>query len=214
MSDKFNFNTVKNFDAHIESSIQNYDTMHDQVIKFASYFINDSTNVVDIGCSTGKTLSILAPQYPNSNFIGIDESDLIPHKSLENLEFFKMDIVDTDIFNSSLILSLFTLQFLSPKKREQTINLVKKGLNKGGAFICCEKIHSETAIMQSAMDSIYYEFKGMSFNDNEILLKQRQLRRSLRLKTLNELITELSDIGKVEIFWKSLNFVGIVVIKD
>ena len=42
------------FDEHIEKSIRGYSQLIDDVISLSRYFIEDETNVIDIGCSTGK----------------------------------------------------------------------------------------------------------------------------------------------------------------
>ena len=42
------------FDEHIEKSIRGYSNLLEDVISLSRYFVEDDTNVVDIGCSTGK----------------------------------------------------------------------------------------------------------------------------------------------------------------
>ena len=42
------------FDEHIEKSIRGYSNLLEDVISLSRYFVEDGTNVVDIGCSTGK----------------------------------------------------------------------------------------------------------------------------------------------------------------
>ena len=47
------------FDEHIEKSIRGYSQLIDDVISLSRYFIEDETNVIDIGCSTGKMTKAL-----------------------------------------------------------------------------------------------------------------------------------------------------------
>ena len=42
------------FDEHIEHSIRGYSHLLNDVVNYSRYFVEDDTNVVDIGCSTGK----------------------------------------------------------------------------------------------------------------------------------------------------------------
>ena len=63
-------------------------------------------------------------------------------------------------------------------------------------------------------NSIYYEFKNLSFESDKILSKERDLRSLHTLQTLEESMSDLSVIGTPNIFWMSYNFVGIIVIKD
>ena len=47
------------FDEHIEKSIRGYSQLMDDVISLSRYFVENETNVVDIGCSTGKMTKAL-----------------------------------------------------------------------------------------------------------------------------------------------------------
>ena len=52
------------FDEHIDWSIRGYRNLLDDVINLSRYFVEADTNVVDIGCSTGKllkTMKMLGP---------------------------------------------------------------------------------------------------------------------------------------------------------
>ena len=42
------------FDTHIEQSIRGYGHLMSDVVSLSRHFVEDDTNVVDIGCSTGK----------------------------------------------------------------------------------------------------------------------------------------------------------------
>ena len=45
------------YDNHIEKSIRGYTHLIQDVVSFSRYFIEDNTEVVDVGCSTGEFLS-------------------------------------------------------------------------------------------------------------------------------------------------------------
>ena len=64
------------FDNHIENSIRGYTNLHDDVIKLSEYFVEDETDVVDIGCSTGKTIYEMMKQNnrfaPLAHYSGIE----------------------------------------------------------------------------------------------------------------------------------------------
>ena len=47
------------FDEHIEKSIRGYSHLMEDVISLSRYFVEDGTNVIDIGCSTGKMTKAL-----------------------------------------------------------------------------------------------------------------------------------------------------------
>ena len=52
------------FDEHIDWSIRGYRNLLNDTISFSRYFVENNTNVVDIGCSTGK-LTTRIMEYNN-----------------------------------------------------------------------------------------------------------------------------------------------------
>ena len=209
----FDFNKIKDFDKHIALSTPNYEWLIEQVIKFSQYFIDKRTNVYDLGCSTGTLLKRLS-KIDSVNYIGLDNSNLLP-ESDEYCDFIKVDLATYDDFNNcSFATSIFTLQFLARNERKKLIEKVANALNRYGAFIVCEKTYSSNSTMQDITNSMYYEFKEKNFNGIEILKKERELRYNLKMLNLNDILDELKIIGQPEIFWRSFNFVGCIVIKS
>jgi tRNA (cmo5U34)-methyltransferase len=208
----FDFNKIKDFDRHIHLSIPNYDSLIEQINGFAKYFVDEYSTVYDLGCSTGKFLKSL-DKRENVHYIGIDNSTLLP-ASDNYIDFVKADLRDYE-FNekASFITSIFTLQFLPREERTMLLNKVKDILLDYGAFIVCEKTYSANPIMEDITTSLYYEFKQTNFSAKEILNKERELRYNMKRLTLKDILNELRFIGEPEIFWRSFNFVGVIVIK-
>ena len=67
------------FDEHIDWSIRGYSNLLDDVVSLSRYFVEEDTNVVDIGCSTGKlTARILEHNYeacPGANYVGVEVAE-------------------------------------------------------------------------------------------------------------------------------------------
>ena len=67
------------FDEHIEKSIRGYSQLIDDVISLSRYFIEDETNVIDIGCSTGKMTKALIDHNmdhcTDATYIGLEIAD-------------------------------------------------------------------------------------------------------------------------------------------
>ena len=134
------------FDKHIELSIRGYKNLHDDVVTLSRYYVDEGTNVVDIGCSTGKTLEEMIKQNssfsPHVNYIGVEVAKGFELSMIErsasiklkypetNFEFEFQDIRDYDFYNCSFVTSLFTLQFMPPKDREEVIKNIYNGLNE------------------------------------------------------------------------------------
>lgn len=216
MKKEFSFDTIEDFDKHIDMSIPNYKFAIEQIKKYSDYFIQPYTNVYDLGCSTGQFLKSL-DKNKNTKYIGIDSSlNLLPQEKYtdDNLTFSSCDLNDFEFSNASFITSIFTLPFIPKVKRIELINKISESLIPGGAFVSCEKVYSIHPKLQDMTNSMYYEFKRNSFDSNEILDKEVSLRKMMYLQSLNETIKDLSIIGPTEIFWKSFNFVGIISIKS
>ncbi len=131
------------FDDHIEHSIRGYSYLLEDVVNLSRYFVEDGTNVVDIGCSTGKLTNLIMDtntHAPNANYVGIEiatgfTKDLEkrtksirknhPKSSLNFLTEF--DVRDYEFDNCSLITSLFTLQFMPLRDRRRLLYTPSSG---------------------------------------------------------------------------------------
>lgn len=222
---KFTFATEnEGFDNHIDKSIRGYSHLWGDILTLSKYFIEDYTQVVDIGCSTGKLLKGMIEQnnehIPNAQYTGIEIEDdfygdyTFDENKHEQLSYFRGDVRDYNFQNCSLVTSIFTLQFMSPKDRQDIINKIHSGLNTGGAFIFSEKTFSCNPRIQDMMTFTFYDYKRKNFSDKEILDKEVQLRHMMKLNTKTELFTMCEDVGfEVHTFWQNYNFLGFICLK-
>ena len=213
------------FDNHIDHSIRHYSTLHDDVVKMSRYFVEDETVVVDIGCSTGKTLAAMYEQNKdfanNVKYRGIDYAEGfvadMDNRMVEypSLELTQEDVRNFQFENASLVTSLFTLQFMPRKDRQEVISRIYKGLNPGGAFIFGEKTYSCSSKVQDMLTFMHYDFKREAFSPEEIMDKEQTLRNMLRPNTWTELSDMLKNAGfdSVQTFWQNHLFVGAIAVK-
>ena len=198
------------FDNHIEQSIRGYSDLMNDVISLSRYFVEDNTNIVDIGCSTGKNTKAMmeynSDHSPDANFIGIEiadgfQKDLKKRKEelrvqgLNNVEFLMKDIRGYQITNANLVTSIFTLQFMPKKDRKEVISNIYSGLNEGGAFIFAEKTICESALIQDMITFNYYDYKRKSFDTTDIMDKERTLRNIMKPNTWSQLELMISYAG-------------------
>ena len=222
---KFTFATEKEgFDNHIDKSVRGYSHLWGDILTLSKYFVEDYTQVVDIGCSTGKLLKGMIEQnqvhIPNAQYTGIEiEDDFygdynFDEEKYQQLSYYKGDVRDYSFNNCSLITSIFTLQFMSPKDRQEVLNKVYNGLNTGGAFIFSEKTFSCNPKIQDMMTFTFYDYKRKYFSDKEILDKEVQLRHMMKLNTKTEIYDMLNKAGfEVHNFWQNFNFIGAIALK-
>ena len=219
------------FDNHIEKSIRGYNHLHDDVINLSRYYVEDWTSIVDIGCSTGKTIEAMALQNekfaPAVTYVGVEVAtgfrddmtkrrDFLMGRFPETcFEFEFEDIRSYTFFNCSLVTSLFTLQFMPPKDREEVIHNIYEGLNPGGAFIFAEKTVADCGRFQDMFTFTFYDYKRKSFTEKDIMDKEVTLRNMLKPNTWNELTDMLHSAGfkNVQPFWRNFLFVGAIATK-
>jgi len=224
---KFTFaQREEGFDNHIEHSIRGYTNLWNDVLKYSEYFVEDNTNIVDIGCSTGKLLKAMIAQNtfaPLANYVGIeveedffDSYDEDERQSL-NLRYHRGDVRDFSFTNCSLVTSIFTLQFIQEKERTSIIKQIYEGLNPGGAFIFAEKTIADCPKIQDIRTFTYYDYKREHFTSDDILNKEKQLRHMMKLNTRKELINKCATAGfafdRIDSFWQNHSFTAFVAIK-
>lgn len=206
---KFDFNTIQNFDEHILKSIPNYDVLISSIKSISEYFFVEQTNIYDLGCSTGKLLKSINGNY---NKIGYDIATLLPVED----GFFEVDLnVPFTIQDACMVYSIFTMQFLNPSKRQQYLQTIYDGLIKGGALIICEKVYQEHGKIQEIISFSHYDYKLKHFSSDEIISKERDLRFIMKPCLNEDLTNMLKDAGFNMIcdFWQMFNFKGVIAIK-
>ena len=214
------------FDTHIDLSIRGYSNLIDDVLKLSEYFVEDDTNVIDIGCSTGKMLKAMIQQNSfskSAQYIGIELEDEFVEgwkrdekvNYVPNLCLLNEDVRDFDFVNCSFVSSIFTLMFMPPHQRELVIKNVYNGLNSGGAFVFSEKTMADSAKIQDIRTFTYYDYKRKSFTTDDIMDKEKTLRSMAKPNTREELLNMCKAAGfnKIESFWQNHAFVGFLAIK-
>ena len=113
------------------------------------------------------------------------------------------------------VTSIFTLQFMPKRDREDVIENIYHGLNSGGAYIFAEKTICENATFQDMLTFNYYDYKRKSFSTEDIMDKEKTLRHMMKPNTWQEIQSMIYDAGfeDVQPFWRNHMFVGAIAIK-
>ena len=216
------------FDEHIEKSIRGYSHLIEDVVSLSRYFVEDETNVIDIGCSTGKMTKALIDynldHSQEAKYIGLEiaegfEKDLDKRKKelsyYDYVQFLSDDARWYEYSNCSLVTSIFTLQFMPKTDRRELLQNIYNGLNEGGAFIFAEKTICENALVQDMITFNYYDYKRKSFDTEDIMDKERTLRHMMKPNTWREIEDMLLSVGfsVIQPFWRNHAFVGAIAIK-
>lgn len=118
---------------------------------------------------------------------------------------------------TTLVQAILTLIFVPINFRQGILKGVHEGLAPGGAFIMVEKVLGDSAEMQDLLVDAYHDHKhrhGYSWEDIE---RKRAALEGVQVPVRHEEnIAMLRSAGfrNVETFWRHLNFVGYICIKD
>jgi tRNA (cmo5U34)-methyltransferase len=216
------------FDDMLARSVPMYAECQNLVVEMANRFIRNGSKVYDLGCSTGTLINLLATSLSDKSnviYAGVDNSAPMLARAKEKLaninsscELIESDIEgDFEMSNASLIIMNYTLQFLSPLHRETMVEKIYQAMNPDGAFILIEKVVAESNEMDDIFIQSHHDFKSdKGYSKLEIAKKKEALDNVLIPLKLSENIKLLKDAGfdKTEVFFKWLNFAGMIAVKN
>jgi tRNA (cmo5U34)-methyltransferase len=207
---------VTEFDTHIRKSIPSVDAMYDLCHALTYSLSQERTRVVDLGCSTGKFLHN-TQKRTTTTYVGVDCVDWKWDKT-PRVTFKQEDVLtflrDGGAKDASVVLSLFTLQFMPFSERDEVIRRVSDGLVEGGIFILAEKVHLPSAGVSEVVERKLIELKRRNFTDAEILDKSAKLAMSMRRSSFEGLYATMRHrFNSVNIIWANGAFVCMVGVK-
>ena len=216
--------TAKKFVAHAQRSIPDYDKGHDLICKYSDFFCADSNTVIDIGSSTGLLLSKIAERHKNKDnlkLIGIEPVEDMYNFSRDQIKDKRIDLINDSLENvklakSNLLISYYTMQFISPSIRQLMINKIYESLEWGGAFLFFEKVRASDARFQDHAIQIYNEFKiDNKFSEAEVMNKSESLKGVMEpFSTQGNLdLMKRAGFSDIQTIFKWVCFEGFIAIK-
>ena len=183
----FKGNIAKKFSSHISQSVPYYQDGHSLIANLSDFFLKENSICYDIGSSTGTMLNKIASRHKAKKIIyyGIETvpemikeaKKINKDKAVPKISYLNKDVGKIKLKKSDLIISYYTIQFISPKNRQSIIDKIYKSLNWGGAFIMFEKIRASDARFQDIYSLMYNDFKLKNgFSEKEIINKSRSLK--------------------------------------
>jgi len=223
----WNFNDEVSFifDEHIRQSVPLYEELHKIVAQISYKFLFNNAFVLDLGTATGEVILNIYKQNDKENifFYGIDNSEAMLRvarqkcKDIKKIKFINSDITDLIFPKSNFITSIYTLQFIDVENRAKIIKKIYNSLVSNGAFVLCEKIKSNSEIINENFAHWHEEYKfANGLDKDEIELKKQSLKGVLVPIGVDEYLKMLKNVGfsVVDIFFKYYNFVGFLAIKN
>lgn len=220
----FGGNVHETFDKHVCKSVPLYQEGHDLVLKISDFFLQDGSVCYDLGCSTGELTKALAKRtsHKRLKFIAIDREEGMVRtatekcKGFDNVTVTQSDLLDVELETADLVISYYTIQFISPRNRQIIFDRVYNALNWGGAFLLFEKVRAADARFQDIMTALYTDYKlDQGYSAEEIVNKSRSLKGVLEPFSSRANYDLLSRAGFVDVMtvMKYVCFEGILAIK-
>ena len=222
----FDQSVARVFQDMIGRSVPGYATLLSMLPVLAQEYVQDDSRCYDLGCSLGavslalrhsikrKKVSIIA--VDNSlDMINQCKTYFVQDEHPIPVELRCADITAIEISDATLIVMNFTLQFISPDKRQGLINTIYAGLKPGGALVLSEKLLLSDS-EQSLMSTLHQNFKKLNgYSDLEISQKRSALERVLISDTLDSHKIRLQAAGfkTVTPWFQCFNFVSLLAIK-
>lgn len=222
----FDSNVTQCFSDMLARSIPDYGTMRKLVFDLGSWFVQDRTDIIDLGCSRGDGLAPFIDRFgAGASYVALDESESMIDACRERFAgWIKNGLLDVRLHDlrdglppriPSLILSVLTLQFTPLECRQRIVADAFRMLRPGGAMIVVEKILGPDASADRVLVDAYYAMKRANgYSVDEIEAKRKSLQGVLVPLTAegNEQMLRAEGF-RVQQFWQALNFAGWLAIK-
>ena len=222
----FDENVANVFSDMIRRSVPGYESIVTMLGVFAEQYVQQGSNVYDLGCSLGASTLSMRSRLQNTpcHMVAVDNSEAMVEKSRVNVnlasgpevEVLCDDIRNVDISNASLTVLNFTLQFLPVHDREALLAKISENMLPGGALVLSEKIAFEDNKEAKLNEDLHLAFKKANgYSELEIAQKRSAIENVLIPETLTVHIDRLQQAGfsRAQVWFQCMNFVSIIAIK-
>ena len=211
----------------LSRSIPQYDVMRSLVTRIGASYVIPGTCIMDIGCSNGLAVEPFVAKFGAANNyklydVSAPMLEACKRKYKAWIDTHLMEVADFDLrediprTNSSLVLSILTLQFVPIEYRQKIVNGIYNTLAPGGALILVEKVLGNTYDLDRRFVDEYYRIKSENaYTQEQIQAKRKALEGVLVPITAAWNEEMLKEVGfkEVDCFWRCLNFAGWVAVK-
>ena len=222
----FDENVANVFSDMIRRSVPGYESIVTMLGVFAEQYVQQGSNVYDLGCSLGASTLSMRSRLQNipCHMVAVDNSEAMVEKCRVNVNLASGPEVDVlcddirkvDINNASLAVLNFTLQFLPIADREILLKNIADNMMPGGALVLSEKIAFENEAEARLNEELHLSFKKANgYSELEIAQKRSAIENVLIPETLNTHLDRLKQagFGQAQVWFQCFNFVSIIAVK-
>jgi tRNA (cmo5U34)-methyltransferase len=220
----FAHGTPARFDDHVGRSVPGYKDGHAIVAELSDFFVSDGGRVIEVGCSTGALIRLLARRHEAApvEFLGVDvvpEMVEVARERCRDQCNLRIEVVDgrrVDYTDACLVVMYYTLQFIPVWQRRPLLERVCREMRPGGALILFEKTRLPNGMLQDLCNQIYESYKlDRGIAPEEVLGKARSLRGVLEPFTSaeNAALVVGAGFGRPHVLYRQLAFEGLLAVK-
>lgn len=223
----FDAQVVEVFPDMISRSVPGYNTIIDTIGRLSQQYVQDNTNIYDLGCSLGAATLAMRRAIDKSNvkIIGIDNSEAMVERCKMHVGAFKGsapveihqgNIETFNIENASMVVLNFTLQFIEKEKRQALMKKIYQGLVPGGILVLSEKVTHQSEVSNELLIDLHHDFKRANgYSELEIAQKRTALENVMKPDSLDDHLSRLSQVGFKNItpWFQCFNFLSLVAFK-
>lgn len=223
----FDETVVDVFPDMINRSVPGYSTIINLIGVLAQQFAQPHTRLYDLGCSLGAASLSMRHRViqPGCEIIAVDNAEAMITRfnkilqrdtSMTPVHTHCADIQDLEISNASVTVMNFTLQFIPIEMRQNILDKIHNGLNKGGCFILSEKLAFADTDENSAQIDFHHAFKKSNgYSELEIAQKRTALEKVLIPETKEVHVQRLKETGFSQVYpwFQCFNFASFIAIK-
>lgn len=222
----FDHDVAAVFDDMISRSVPLYPEIQRATALLAARVVPAGSTVVDLGCSTGTTLAVLAQALAGRDvkLVGVDNSqpmldacgEKLRAMQIQDIELVLDDVRQFQLPPCALAVLNYTLQFVAPEERQGLLERIAAALPDKGVLLLSEKIRHRDATINELWIELHHDFKRQhGYSELEIQQKRDAIEDVLIPLTLDENFAMLRAAGfrSAEVLATSLNFVTIVAVR-
>ena len=225
----FNHQVAAVFDDMVSRSVPQYQDVTRMAAMWTGRFYQPGSTVLDIGCSTGTCLELIARLFAERqqriSLTGIDMSEpmlteaqakLKPFEKQHAIELLHGDATEFALPETSVAICNYTLQFVPVCKRPDFLAEIFGAMKPKALLFLSEKVRFGCDLYQETGTFIYEGFKRQQgYSRTEIERKKEALDNVLICHTVDDYFQLLSSCGftQVELLMRWNNFVSIVAMK-